>query len=159
MKILLSSVFGPFGVDDDYGRKENIMELFHNQVTREQGIFSMRMHHQSFGLAFIAENLNATTTVLDFPDEARFVKELKRGYDYVGISFIVPNFVKARRMAALVREHAPQSKIVLGGHGTRIPGVEEMIAMTELQRSFDTDQKVLQAMDESLTKSLEVGKL
>ena len=29
-KILLSGVFGPFGVDDDYGRRENIMELFHN---------------------------------------------------------------------------------------------------------------------------------
>lgn len=127
MKILLSSVFGPYGVDDDYGRKENIIELFHNQVTREQGIFSLRMHHPSFGLYFLAENLTASTTVLDFPDEARFVKELKKGYDYVGISFIVPNFVKAKRMGALVRQHAPQSKIILGGHGTRIPGVEGMI--------------------------------
>ena len=36
-KLLLSSVFGPFAIDDLYGRKENRMELFHNQVTREQG--------------------------------------------------------------------------------------------------------------------------
>ena len=42
---------------------------------------------------------------------------------------------------------------------SNVDGVEEMIAMTELQRSFDTDQKVLQAMDESVAKSLEVGKL
>ena len=42
MKVLLTSVFGPYGVDDAYGRKENIMELFHNQVTREQGLFSLR---------------------------------------------------------------------------------------------------------------------
>ncbi len=34
MKILLTSVFGPYGVDDDFGRKENVMELFHNQITR-----------------------------------------------------------------------------------------------------------------------------
>jgi hypothetical protein len=33
-RILLTSVFGPFGVDDPWGRKENIMELFHNQVTK-----------------------------------------------------------------------------------------------------------------------------
>ena len=48
-KLLLTSVFGPFGVDDAYGRKENPMELMHNQVTREQGLFShpFRFHQSS----------------------------------------------------------------------------------------------------------------
>jgi len=127
MKVLLSSVFGPYGVDDAYGRKENIMELFHNQVTREQGLFSLRFNHPSFGLYFIAENIHAPATVLDFPTEKRFIKEIRKGYDYVGISFILPNFAKARRMAELVREHAPSSRIVLGGHGTSIPGIENRI--------------------------------
>jgi radical SAM superfamily enzyme YgiQ (UPF0313 family) len=134
MKVLLSSVFGPYGVDDAYGRKENIMELFHNQVTREQGFFSLRFNHPSFGLYFIAENIQAPSTVLDFPTEKRFIKEIKKGYDYVGISFILPNFAKARRMAELVREHAPSSKIVLGGHGTAIPGIEKMIEHDHLCR-------------------------
>jgi hypothetical protein len=127
VKVLLSSVFGPFGVDDDYGRKENIAELFHNQITREQGIFSLRLFHQSFGLYFIAENTSPPTTVLDFPSVERFVEEIGKGYDYVGISFIAPNFVKARRMAELVREHSPRSRIVLGGHGVQIPEVEAQI--------------------------------
>ncbi|MFC2171291.1 B12-binding domain-containing radical SAM protein [Acidobacteriota bacterium] len=127
MKVLLSSVFGPFGVDDSYGRKENVMELFHNQVTREQGVFSLRFNHHSFGLYFIAENIHAQAVVLDFPTEQRFIKEIKKGYDYVGISFIVPNFTKAKRMAELVREHSPKSQIVLGGHGTMVPGLEQMI--------------------------------
>lgn len=34
------------------------------------------------------------TTVLDFPTLKRFKKELGKGYDYIGISFIVPNFKK-----------------------------------------------------------------
>jgi radical SAM superfamily enzyme YgiQ (UPF0313 family) len=127
MKVLLSSVFGPYGVDDAYGRKENIMELFHNQVTREQGLFSLRFHNQSFGLYFLAENINAPTTVLDFPSEKRFVKEIMKGYDYIGISFIVTNFLKAKRMAELIRKYAPQSKIIFGGHGTSIPGIENII--------------------------------
>ena len=127
MKLLLSSVFGPYGVDDAYGRKENIMELFHNQVTREQGLFSLRINYPSFGLHFLAENIHAPTIILDFPSEKKFIKEIGKGYDYVGISFIVPNFVKAKRMAELIREHAPGSKIVLGGHGTSIPGIEDMI--------------------------------
>ena len=104
MKLLLSSVFGPYGVDDDYGRKENVMELFHNQVTREQGLFSLRFNHPSFGLYFMAENIHTPAVVLDFPTEKRFIKEIRKGYDYVGISFIVPNFLKTKRMAELVRE-------------------------------------------------------
>lgn len=125
--ILLTSVFGPFGVDDSYGRKENPIELFHNQVTREQGIFSLRFNHPSFGLYFLAENIEADVAVLDFPSEKRFVQEIRKGYDYVGISFIIINYVKAKRMAHLVRQHAPGSKIILGGHGTSIPGVEDTI--------------------------------
>ncbi|MFH1132598.1 MAG: cobalamin-dependent protein, partial [Pseudomonadota bacterium] len=126
-RILLSSVFGPYGVDDAYGRKENIMELFHNQVTREQGLFSFRFNHPSFGLSFIAENLLCHTTVLDFPSEKRFIREIRKDYDFVGISFIVPNFIKAKRMAQLVRMYAPKTKIILGGHGTAIQNIEKLI--------------------------------
>ena len=126
-KILLSSVFGPFGVDNAYSRKENVMELFHNQVTREQGMFSLRCHHHSFGLYFIAENIDAPVTVLDFPSEKAFLRQIKKNYDYVGISFITSNFAKARRMAQLVRQYAPASKIVLGGHGTNIEDIEKQI--------------------------------
>jgi len=126
-RILLSGVFGPFGVDDAYGRRENIMELFHNQVTREQGLASFRFHHRSFGLYFLAENVDADVTVLDFPTRERFERELRNGYDIVGISFIAPNFVKAREMARLVRLHAPGAVVVLGGHGAAIEGVERLI--------------------------------
>ena len=58
-RILLSAVFGPYGVNDAYGRKENIMELFHNQVTKAQGPSSFRFFHRSFGLYFIAANVDA----------------------------------------------------------------------------------------------------
>ena len=127
-KILLSGVFGPFGVDDEFGRKENIMELYHNQVTKAQGPASFRFHHRSFGLYFIADNIDAEVTVLDFPSRKRFAREVERGgYDMVGISFIMPNFDKAREMARIVREKAPRTEIILGGHGAAIEGVEELI--------------------------------
>jgi radical SAM superfamily enzyme YgiQ (UPF0313 family) len=127
MQLLLTSVFGPYGVDDDFGRKENKMELFHNQVTREQDLFSYRFHHHSFGLQFLAQNVTTPTTVLDFPTQERFIEELKRGYDYVGISFIVPNLKKAQTMARLIRLHSPKSKIVLGGHGVNIPDLASTV--------------------------------
>jgi radical SAM superfamily enzyme YgiQ (UPF0313 family) len=127
MKLLLTSVFGPYAADDEYGEKENKMELFHNQVTREQGIFSYRFNHGSQGLYFLAENIDMPATVLDFPTLKRFKKELKKGYDYIGISFIIPNFKKAKEMARCIRELSPESKIILGGHGVNIPGIETMI--------------------------------
>ncbi|MGD9161882.1 MAG: B12-binding domain-containing radical SAM protein [Desulfobacteraceae bacterium] len=127
MKLLLTSVFGPYAVDDKYGVKENKMELFHNQVTREQGIFSYRFNHRSQGLYFLAENVDMPATVLDFPSLKRFKQELKKEYDYIGISFIIPNFKKAKEMARLIREISPESKIILGGHGVNIPGIENMI--------------------------------
>ena len=124
-RILLSGVFKPFGVDDGYGRKENVMELFHNQVTKAQGIASLRLHHRTFGLYFLAANIDADVTVLDFPSKKRFIREIRQHYDLVGISFITPNFAKAREMSRLIREHAPESVIVLGGHGAAIEGLEE----------------------------------
>lgn len=133
-RVLLSGVFGPFGVDDAWGRKENVMELFHNQVTKAQGAASFRFHHRSFGLYFLAENVDADVTVLDFPSRDRFVRELKKGWDLVGISFIAPNLVKAREMARLVRLHAPSARIVLGGHGAAVEGIEEIVECDEVVR-------------------------
>jgi hypothetical protein len=121
----LSGVFGPYGVDDEFGRKENIMELFHNQVTKAQGVASFRFHHRSFGLYFIAANIDADVTVLDFPSRHRFEREVRRGgYDMVGISFIATNRDKAREMARVVRREAPGAEIILGGHGAAIEAVE-----------------------------------
>jgi len=117
-KILLSSVFGPFSQDDEYGsRKINPMELYHNQVTRVQGSFSLRMFHRTFGLMMIQANLDAPCTLLDFPSLDRFIQEIRNNrYDIIGISAITPNLEKVRKMCSLIREHQPQTTIVIGGH-------------------------------------------
>ncbi len=127
MKLLLTSVFGPYGVDDDYGRKESIMEIMHSQVTREQGVFSIRFNQETYAMHLLAENLTVPTVILDFPSQKRFIREIKKGYDYIGISFVVPNFKKVQRMAELIRQHSPGTKIVLGGHGSSIEDIDKLI--------------------------------
>jgi len=84
-RVLLTSVFGPYACDDEHGsRAINPMELYHNQVTRVQGAFSLRMFHRSWGLMLIQANLEAPCTLLDFPSLERFVDELVRvPYDVV----------------------------------------------------------------------------
>jgi hypothetical protein len=135
-RVLLSSVFKPFAQDDEFGsRLSNPVELYHNQVTREQGPFSLRMFHRSWGLMFIHQNIAAPSTLLDFPSRERFVEELTtHDYDIVGISGIVVNVGKVREMCRLVRLHSPQSTIVVGGHVTSIAGLDKMIDADHIVR-------------------------
>jgi hypothetical protein len=115
-RVLLTSVFGPYAQDDEYGsRKITSMELWHNQVTRVQGPFSLRMSHRSWGLMLIQANILAPCTLLDFPDMQRFIDQITTNeYDIIGISSIVPNVRKVRKMCELIREHAPAATIVVG---------------------------------------------
>jgi len=108
-RVLLVSVFGPYAQDDAYGSREiNPMELYHNQVTRVQAAFSMRTFQRSWGLMLIQANLKAACTLLDFPDLARFIEELKtRQYDVIGISSIMTNLKKVRKMVRLIGKHQP----------------------------------------------------
>jgi radical SAM superfamily enzyme YgiQ (UPF0313 family) len=135
-RVLLSSVFGPYAQDDEFGsRAINPMELYHNQVTREQGSFSLRMFHRSWGLMMIQKNISASCTLLDFPTLKRFEEELtSNSYDIVGISGIIPNLGKVREMCRRVRELSPQSTIVVGGHVAAIPDVETMIDADHMVR-------------------------
>lgn len=93
-------------------------ELLYRQVTRAQGIFSPRTVNVHFGLDYIAENLDAPTVVLQYPSRRELIKELKKGYDYVGVSFIMAVMHKMKETVALIRKYAPRSRIVLGGYGT-----------------------------------------
>ena len=117
MKVLLTSVCRPLG--PDHGDASSVgYELLYRQVTRAQGIFSPRTVNVHFSLEYIAENLDAPTVVLQYPSKRELIKELKKGYDYVGVSFLMAVMHKMKEVVALIREHAPNSKIVLGGYGT-----------------------------------------
>jgi radical SAM superfamily enzyme YgiQ (UPF0313 family) len=93
-------------------------ELLYTQVLRAQGIFSPRTVNVHFGLDYIAENLDAPTVVLQYPSKRELIRELKKGYEYVGVSFIMVVMHKMKETVALIRKYAPKSKIVLGGYGT-----------------------------------------
>ncbi|NOS72623.1 MAG: hypothetical protein HOP33_22215 [Verrucomicrobia bacterium] len=116
-RILLTSVCRPLG--PEYGDAPSVgYELLYRQVLRAQGIFSPRTVNIHFGLEYIAENLDAPTVVLQYPSKSELIRELKKGYDYVGISFIMAVIHKMKDAVALIRKYAPNSKIVLGGYGT-----------------------------------------
>ena len=116
-RILLTSVCRPMG--PKHGDASSVgYELLYRQVTLAQGLFSPRTVNITFSLEYIAENLDAPTVVLQYPSKREFIQELKKGYDYVGISFLMAVMHKMKEMVALVRRYSPNTKIVLGGYGT-----------------------------------------
>jgi len=116
-RVLLTSVCRPLG--ERYGDAPSVgYELLFGQVTRAQGLFSPRANHVQFSLEYVAENLDAPATVLHYPSRRELVRELRKGYDVVGISFVLSTFHRMKEAVALVRRHAPSAKIVLGGYGT-----------------------------------------
>ena len=118
--VLLTSVCRPFGGP---GEGDSVgAELFHAQVTRAQGIFSLRQVIRCWAIDYLAENIETPCVVLHYPSAREFIRELKAGrYQYVGINFVVATFHKVRRMVELIRKHAPDSRIILGGYGTVLP--------------------------------------
>ena len=116
-KVLLTSVCRPLG--PKHGDAPSVgYELLYGQVTRAQGLFSPRTFNIHFSLEYIAQNLDAPTVVLQYPSKSELIRELKKGYDYVGISFLLAVMHKMKEVVALIRQYAPESKIVLGGYGT-----------------------------------------
>lgn len=133
-KILLTSVFGPYAQDDEFGsQKINPMELWHNQVTRVQGPFSLRMFNRSFGMLFIQANIEAPCIMLDFPTLDRFIDEIKNNqYDIIGIGSITINVLKVKMMCELVRRYQPDATVVVGGHVANLPDLHERIDADEI---------------------------
>lgn len=116
-RVLLTSVCRPIG--PSRGDAPSVgYELLHGQVTRAQGMFSPRSLHLNFSLEYVAENLETPCVVLQYPTRRELIAELEKGYDYIGISFLLALFHRMTDVVALVRKHAPATKIILGGYGT-----------------------------------------
>jgi hypothetical protein len=86
------------------------------------------MFHRSWGLMMIQANLETPCTLLDFPTLDRFVEELRtQPYEFIGISAIIPNLFKVKKMCELIRQYQPNAKIVVGGHIVGVADLDERI--------------------------------
>ena len=97
------------------------------QLCVNQGAFRTAGAGWAYGLEYIAANIDSPTVVLHWPSERELARELRRErFDWVGLSFTMQLMGGLERTVALVRRLAPQARIVLGGYGTAVPGVERL---------------------------------
>ena len=116
MRILFSSPMLPY---PSFREGRDNLRLNYGNATYGQDIFAVPTHMHFYGLHLIAQNIGAPSTVLECPTERRFVRELERHPDIVGISFVLPFFSRVVDMCRLVRKHCPEARIVLGGSGVQ----------------------------------------
>ena len=65
---------------------------------------------------------------MDFPTLDRFIEEIRtRQYDMIGISSIIPNVYKVKKMCELIRQYQPNAVIVVGGHIANVPDLHDRI--------------------------------
>jgi len=117
-KILLTSVIQPFGKEYGDGRGTHFAGSW--QILWAQGIYRPTATTTQWGIDLIAENLESPTVTLHYPTMKAFIKEIKKGYDYIGIAFIMATFHKTVAMVDAIRTYAPDSKIILGGYGAAL---------------------------------------
>ena len=124
-KVLLTTIHKPLGVENNTSTENIQADQFNVQLTRAQGVFNMRSLITGWSLDFIAANLESPTTVLHYPTKKKFIKVLKKGYDFVGISIVNCTYPKAIELSELTRRVSPSTKIVFGGYGTLIQECEK----------------------------------
>lgn len=132
MKILFSTTLGPYR--EQYFNTSPT-DVFNQRFSRGDGIFSMQGHLHMQGLHVIAQNISAPSIVLEYPRREDFIAEIKKGYDYVGISSFHNQVPSVIEMCELTRKYAPGSKIVLGGYGA--VGIESCLPIEERNRLCD----------------------
>lgn len=133
MRLLLSNV-RPDLIEGGY--TASLFDPFGERFTRGQGIFTLTGHLHALGPHMIAQNIQAPSVVLEYPTLLDFRKELRKGYDLIGISFWINHTDGALEMCRIARQESPNSKIILGGHG--ILNLEEAVpSEVERSRLFD----------------------
>ncbi len=121
------------------GLVASLMDPFGERFTRGQGLFTLTGHLHHVGTHLIAQNIQAPTVVLEYPTLSDFRDEVRKGFDVIGISFMIHHTERALEMCRIARAEAPHSTVTLGGHGTlnldaAVPAAEQRVLFDHVCR-------------------------
>lgn len=111
-RILFSTPCGPL---DTLDYDTSLTDVWNQRFSRGCGPFTVTGHIHTHFAHVLAQNVAAECVFLENPTEANFLAELRRGYDYVGISAFQHQVERVIHMGRLVRRHAPAAQVLLGG--------------------------------------------
>ncbi|NQU07834.1 MAG: radical SAM protein, partial [Candidatus Abyssubacteria bacterium] len=109
--VLLSTPVTPYPIQPWHDTPTDILR---QRFMKGQGIFTHEGHMHLVGSFIIAQNISVPAVVLDHPTMENWIEEVKKGYDYVGISALTPNLESVMEMCRMVKKHSPKSQTILG---------------------------------------------
>jgi len=109
--VLLSTPVTPYPIQPWHDTPTDIMR---QRFMKGQGLFTHEGHMHLVGAFIIAQNISVPATTLDHPTMENWVEEVKKDYDYVGISALTPNLEAVMEMCRMTRKYSPNSEIILG---------------------------------------------
>jgi flagellar basal-body rod protein FlgG len=117
------------------------------QVPNLQKLTQGQLLISESGEIIIDNKAVARLRVVDFADPTRLLKESNS-------LFAAPQEMPA------IDIHEDSTRVKQGFlEGSNVEGLEEMIALVELSRNFESNQRVIQAQDGTLEKAIEVGRV
>jgi hypothetical protein len=101
-RVLLSTPITPYALQPWHDTPTDIMR---QRFMKGQGIFTPEGHMHLVGPFIIAQNISLPAVVLDHPTMENWIEEVKKGYDYVGISSLTPNLENVMEMCRMARRN------------------------------------------------------
>jgi radical SAM superfamily enzyme YgiQ (UPF0313 family) len=84
------------------------------RFTRADGIFAIISHSHHFANHLLAQNINVSSVILEYPRWDDFIAEVKKNYPIIGISALPVHLESVLKMCKYIRANSPKTKIILG---------------------------------------------
>lgn len=98
---------------------DSLTDATGQRFTHGDDIFSIISHTHCFGNHILAQNINHPSVLLEYPRWNHFIKEVDKGYDYIGISCFPVHLDTVLKMCTYIRENSPDTKILIGSYGAQ----------------------------------------
>ncbi len=96
---------------------ESLTDATGQRFTKGDDIFTLVSHTHCYANHILAQNISLPSTLLEYPRWEEFTREVDQGYAYLGISSYPVHLETVLKMCLYIREHSPQTKILLGSYG------------------------------------------
>ncbi|MEI6210644.1 MAG: B12-binding domain-containing radical SAM protein [bacterium] len=115
-KLLLTTAIYPF---PRLPQQEAATDVMGQRFTRGNDLFTMVSHTHPGALHLLAQNLEVASVVLEYPRWRHFCREVRRGYEVIGISAYPFHLDSVFRMCRQIRATSPATRILVGSYAAQ----------------------------------------
>jgi len=98
---------------------DSLVDATAQRFTKGDDIFTVLSHTHCYANHILAQNVNTSAVLLEYPRWEDFTREVDKGYPVIGISSFPPHLDNVMKMCRYIRENSPATKILLGSYGAQ----------------------------------------